>query len=728
VFLFTTEKDNQGMTAKLQVVTANSADIPLQSASLDIWDSKYRLKTKDGKAIDSCIDDTYKRVAKALAGVEQGKALQDQQYKDFLWALRKGVIPAGRIVSNAGALEHKPATSTINCTVSGIIEDSMDDILGKVHEAGLTLKAGCGIGYEFSTLRPKDAYVSGAGAYTSGPLSFMDIYDKMCFTVSSAGGRRGAQMATFDIAHPDVVDFIRAKRENGRLRQFNLSLLITSEFMQAVKNNQQWPLSFPVSEREAKADNLDLLDAEKVVWRDLPNKKGYVVNEAGLVACRVNKVMPARRLWDIIMSSTYDYAEPGFILIDKVNEMNNNWFCEHIRTTNPCGEQPLPPYGSCLLGSINLTRFVEKPFADKASFDWEAYRKTIRIFTRMLDNVVEINGLPLEKQREEIIGKRRHGMGYLGLGSTITMLGMRYGDEASLQFTEEVTKVLALEGWKAGLELAKEKGPAPIMEQLFTVTGEMLHKRPEMLTDGYQIGDQLPGRLLHAKYSRYMQKVAELEPELVTQLAEVGCRFTHHSSIAPTGTISLSLANNASNGIEPSFAHHYSRNVIREGKKSKEKIDVFSFELLAYRHLINPEAIPYSQDPAQQLPDYFIAADDVTPKQHVDIQAAAQKWIDSSISKTANVPTDYPYESFKSIYEYAYDQGLKGCTTFRFNPEVFQGVLVKESDLENTTYQFTLEDGHVVELKGNEEVEYDGEIHSAANLFDALKEGYYGKF
>ena len=716
------------MTAKLQVVTANSADIPLQSASLDIWDSKYRLKTKDGKAIDSCIDDTYKRVAKALAGVEQGKALQDQQYKDFLWALRKGVIPAGRIVSNAGALEHKPATSTINCTVSGIIEDSMDDILGKVHEAGLTLKAGCGIGYEFSTLRPKDAYVSGAGAYTSGPLSFMDIYDKMCFTVSSAGGRRGAQMATFDIAHPDVVDFIRAKRENGRLRQFNLSLLITSEFMQAVKNNQQWPLSFPVSEREAKADNLDLLDAEKVVWRDLPNKKGYVVNEAGLVACRVNKVMPARRLWDIIMSSTYDYAEPGFILIDKVNEMNNNWFCEHIRTTNPCGEQPLPPYGSCLLGSINLTRFVEKPFADKASFDWEAYRKTIRIFTRMLDNVVEINGLPLEKQREEIIGKRRHGMGYLGLGSTITMLGMRYGDEASLQFTEEVTKVLALEGWKAGLELAKEKGPAPIMEQLFTVTGEMLHKRPEMLTDGYQIGDQLPGRLLHAKYSRYMQKVAELEPELVTQLAEVGCRFTHHSSIAPTGTISLSLANNASNGIEPSFAHHYSRNVIREGKKSKEKIDVFSFELLAYRHLINPEAIPYSQDPAQQLPDYFIAADDVTPKQHVDIQAAAQKWIDSSISKTANVPTDYPYESFKSIYEYAYDQGLKGCTTFRFNPEVFQGVLVKESDLENTTYQFTLEDGHVVELKGNEEVEYDGEIHSAANLFDALKEGYYGKF
>jgi ribonucleoside-diphosphate reductase alpha chain len=577
-------------------------------------------------------------------------------------------------------------------------------------------------------LRPKDAYVSGAGAYTSGPLSFMDIYDKMCFTVSSAGGRRGAQMATFDVAHPDVVDFIRAKREDGRLRQFNLSLLITSEFVEAVKNDGPWALSFPVSEREAKTDLIDLTDSSKIVWRDLPNKNGYVINEAGLVACKISKVMPARRLWDIIMSSTYDYAEPGFILIDKVNEMNNNWFCEHIRATNPCGEQPLPPYGSCLLGSINLTRFVQKPFSKDAYFDWEAYRKTIRIFTRMLDNVVEINGLPLEKQRHEITSKRRHGMGYLGLGSTITLLGMKYGNTESLAFTEQVTKELALEGWRTGLELAKEKGPAPIMEQLFTVTGEMLHKRPEMKADGYKLGDQVPGKVLHAKYSRYMQKIAQELPELVAELAETGCRFTHHSSIAPTGTISLSLANNASNGIEPSFAHHYARNVIREGKKSKEKIDVFSFELLAYRHLINSEAMPYSQDPDQQLPDYFIAADDVTPKQHVDIQAAAQKWIDSSISKTANVPTDYPYEDFKSIYEYAYDQGLKGCTTFRFNPEVFQGVLVKESDLENTTYQFTLEDGHVVEYKGNEEVEYDGETHTAANLFDALKEGYYGKF
>ncbi|CAA9891351.1 Vitamin B12-dependent ribonucleotide reductase [Candidatus Methylobacter favarea] len=716
------------MTAQLHVIANTVTEIPFQDASMDIWDTKYRLKTKDGAALDATIDETYQRIAKALSEVEKGKNKQEQHYKEFLWALRQGVIPAGRIVSNAGALEHKPATSTINCTVSGTIADSMDDILHKVHEAGLTLKAGCGIGYEFSTLRPKNAYVSGAGAYTSGPLSFMDIYDKMCFTVSSAGGRRGAQMATFDVGHPDVVEFIRAKRENGRLRQFNLSLLITTEFVEAVKNDLPWPLSFPVTEIEVRLDKLDLSNKEQIIWRDLPGKDGYVVNNDGLVACRITKILPARRLWDIIMTSTYDYAEPGFILIDKVNEMNNNWFCENIRATNPCGEQPLPPYGSCLLGSINLTRFVKKPFTGEAHFDWDTYRKTIRIFTRMLDNVVEVNGLPLAGQREEIISKRRHGMGYLGLGSTVTMMGMRYGDDQSLQFTEDVTRILAVEGWKAGLALSKEKAPAPIMEQLFTITGEMLHKRPEMIADGYKIGDQVPGKLLFAKYSRYMQQLEKEEPALIAELIETGARFTHHSSIAPTGTISLSLANNASNGIEPSFAHHYSRNVIRAGKKSKEKVDVFSFELLAYRALVNPDAMPYSDNPEQKLPDYFIAADDVSPKQHVDIQAAAQKWIDSSISKTANVPTNFPYEDFKSIYEYAYDKGLKGCTTFRFNPEAFQGVLVKESDLENTTYQFTLEDGSVAEFKGNDEIEYDGEIHSAANLFDALKEGYYGKF
>jgi ribonucleoside-diphosphate reductase alpha chain len=966
---------------------------------------------------------------------------------------------------------------------------------------GLVVIHNCGIGYEFSTLRPRGAYVSGAGAYTSGPLSFMDIYDKMCFTVSSAGGRRGAQMGTFDIGHPDALEFIRSKRENGRLRQFNLSLLITDEFMKAVKTDGEWKLAFPLGLKEFEAERPDLNDTSKFVWREWSYTDGYVANEEGLVACKIYKTLPARRVWDVIMSSTYDFAEPGFILIDRVNEMNNNWWTENIRATNPCvtadtrlatqfgivrigdlydarvdiqatvdcralgegmgvdvrpavpafmtsssadvyrvvtqdgyeikatewhdfytnrgkiklkdlkpgdelliqsgkgqfggkgsaelgqllglltgdghftnrgkgceaavvnllgadraiadtvvasinsmiagyaetprhyrvgavavpernlliirsvilarvleqygftaktklqvpeivwrgneecvkgylrglfqtdgtvqrddknayctirlasskqsllkdvqillanfgifcrilkrraagerllpdgkggtrlyncqadyeliigsesrdyfmekigfltdekndkyrewkqargktyceefrspvatieyvgreavfdttqpdknnlifngvvtgncGEQPLPPYGSCLLGSVNLTKFVVEPFTEDARFDWETYRKVVKIFTRMLDNVVEINGLPLEPQRGEILRKRRHGMGFLGLGSTITMLCMKYGSKKSVAFSQNVSREMALAGWEAGLELAREKGPAPIMNEEFTVTREMLRKRPEMVKDGWRVGAKVAGRVLHARYSRYMQRVAEASPELVDELAEVGARFTHHTSIAPTGTISLSLANNASNGIEPSFAHHYFRNVIREGKKSKEKIDVFSFELLAYRELVNPRAMPNSQVAAEKLPDYFISADDIGPKEHVDIQAAAQMWVDSSISKTANVPTDYKYEDFKNIYMYAFEQGLKGCTTFRFNPEAFQGVLVKEDDLKNTTYIFTLEDGTEVEARGDQEIEYDGEMHTAANLFDALKEGYYGKF
>ena len=702
--------------------------IPFQSASLEIWDQKYRLKTKDGTVIDKTINDTFVRVAHSLASLEQSEVLRKQWYEKFLWALQNGAIPAGRIVSNVGADQYRPNTSTINCTVSGTVLDSMDDILQKLHEAGLTLKAGCGIGYEFSTLRPKGDYVAGAGAYTSGPISFMDIYDKMCFTISSAGGRRGAQMATFDISHPDVLDLIRAKREDGRLRQFNLSLLITEEFMQAVENDDLWQLVFPIRNSELKEQAINLDDAEDIVWRNWSTRENYVVNNEGKVACRVHKTIPARRLWDAIMSSTYDYAEPGFILIDRVNEFNNNWFCENIRATNPCGEQPLGEYRACLLGSVNLTKFVVDPFSDNARFDWDKFRDVVRIFTRMLDNVVEINGLPLPEQRNEILRKRRHGMGFLGLGSALTMLKMRYGDQESLEFTQAVSRELALSGWQVALELAKEKGPAPLLEEIFEVTKDMLRQRPEMSKDGYKEGDQIKGAILHARYSRYMQKLKQLDPELLAELEKTGARFTHHSSIAPTGTISLSIANNASNGIEPSFAHHYSRNIIREGKKTKEKIDVFSYELLAYRQLINPQASTDSDKSEEQLPDYFITSDDITPKQHVDIQAAAQEWIDSSISKTANVPTDYPYEEFKNIYRYAYEKGLKGCTTFRFNPEVFQGVLVKEQDLEKTKYKFKLENGEVIEAKGNEEIEYDGEIHTAANLYDALKEGYYGKF
>ena len=702
-------------------------EIPLQGLSQDTWKSKYRLTDKNGAVIDADPEATFRRVAKAIALVELDPERRAHWEERFFWALTLGAIPAGRILSNAGAGEHKPATSTINCTVSGTIEDSMDSILDHVKEAGLTLRAGCGVGYEFSTLRPRGAFVAGAGASTSGPLSFMDIYDRMCATISSAGGRRGAQMGTFDVGHPDVLDFIRAKREDGRLRQFNLSLLITDEFVAAVKADAEWKLAFPVLIKELNGHE-DLEDETKYVWRHWPVISRYLKREDGAVCCKVYKTLPAREIWEQIMTSTYEFAEPGFILIDRSNQMNNNWWCENIRASNPCGEQVLPPNGACLLGSINLTRFVVDPFTPQAWFDFETFGEVVHVFTRMLDNVVEINGLPLPEQREEIFRKRRHGMGYLGLGSALAMLNIRYGRTEAVQFTETVTQQMAIAGWEAALELSDEKGPAPIMTEEFTVTSEMLALRPEMAQDGFKVGDKVPGRVLHARYSRYMQRLASVAPDLVRQLEERGARFTHHSSIAPTGTIALSVGNNASNGIEPSFAHRYFRNVIKEGKKTKERSEVVSFELLAYRHLVNANASPDAEREEDRLPAAFVASDDVTPEQHVAMQAAAQKWVDSSISKTVNVPTDLPFERFKDLYLLAHEKGLKGCTTFRFNPAAFQGVLVKEKDLKETVYVFKTESGEVVRARGDELVEYDGETHTAANLFDALKEGTYGRY
>ncbi|MHB1826811.1 MAG: adenosylcobalamin-dependent ribonucleoside-diphosphate reductase [Steroidobacteraceae bacterium] len=709
------------------MVNSQLSEIPLQGLSQETWKSKYRLTDKNGMPIDDDPSATFRRVARAIAEVERDPESRTQWAARFYWALKHGAIPAGRILSNAGAGEHKPATSTINCTVSGTIEDSMESILDHVKEAGLTLRAGCGVGYEFSTLRPKGAFVAGAGASTSGPLSFMDIYDRMCATISSAGGRRGAQMGTFDVGHPDVLDFIRAKREDGRLRQFNLSLLITDEFVAAVKADAEWKLAFPVLIKELDGhENLE--DETKFVWRHWPITSRYLKRENGAVCCKVYKTLPAREIWNQIMTSTYDFAEPGFILIDRSNQMNNNWWCEDIRASNPCGEQLLPPNGACLLGSINLTRFVVDPFTSKARFDYATFSEVVHVFTRMLDNVVEINGLPLPEQREEIRRKRRHGMGYLGLGSALAMLGMRYGSPEAVEFTEKVTMQMAIAGWEEALALSDEKGPAPIMTEEFTVTSEMLAQRPEMEQDGFKVGNKVPGRVLHTRYSRYMQRLASVAPDLVRQLEERGARFTHHSSIAPTGTIALSVGNNVSNGIEPSFAHRYFRNVIKEGKKTKERSEVVSFELLAYRHLVNANASPDAEQAEDRLPAVFVTTDDVTPEQHVAMQAAAQKWVDSSISKTVNVPTDIPFERFKDLYLLAHEKGLKGCTTFRFNPAAFQGVLVKEKDLKETVYVFRTESGEVVRARGDELVEYDGETHTAANLFDALKEGTYGRY
>lgn len=657
-------------------------NLPLQDTSKDIWKQKYQLKDMVGTELELNVSDTFDRVAKALASVEEDPAKWEPEFR---WAMENGAIPAGRISSNAGAGEYKPSASLINCTVSQTVQDSMEGILEANKQSGITLAAGCGIGYEFSTLRPKGSLVGGVGATTSGALSFMNIFDSMCFTVSSAGGRRGAQMATFDVSHPDVIDFIKAKREDGSLRQFNLSLLVTKDFMEAVKNDGDWTLNYPVHAKE-------FVEGEQYIWKEWPCIEDHHVHKDGLTACKIYKTVKASYLYDIIMKSTYDFAEPGFILIDEVNALNPLSFCEKIRATNPCGEQPLPPDGACLLGSINLTKMLEYENG-KFVFNWDLYKSVVKVFTRMLDNVVELNGLPLENQRHEITYKRRHGMGFTGLGSMLNLLEIPYDSKEGEEFTEEVTKRLAVVGFETGVELAKEKGPAPIFKDKF---------------------DGKSAKVLFAE-SRYIQK---LPKELIQKLKKYGSRFTHHSSIAPTGTISLSFGNNCSNGIEPSFCHSYSRNVIKEGKNTKQKMEVLSYEALVWKEAMGDKPYPAS----------WRVTDNVDVMSHVNIQAAAQRWIDSSISKTINVPTDYDYEEFKKLYMYAYDMGLKGCTTFRFNPEAFQGVLVKDEELANTKYKFVLESGEELVLPGSGKVEYDGETHEVNNLFDALKEGYYGKF
>jgi ribonucleotide reductase alpha subunit len=1279
----------------------NREQIPLQSTSIDIWQSKYQLKDDFQNPVDNTVDDTYKRVAKALASVEKES---DFWYEKFLYVLRNGATPAGRIMANAGADDYKPATTLINCTVSQLIPDSISGIMNSASRAAITLASGAGIGYEFSTLRPKGSYVSGAGAFTSGSLSFMDIFDKMCFTISSAGGRRGAQMATFAVWHPDVFAFIDAKREDGRFRQFNMSLLIDDDFMNAVMNDDIWHLRFPI--RQIEIDKgIVKLDSEELIWyknpwnEDYCNRAGYITKDGNMLF-KIWETVRAKDIWEKIMRSTYDYAEPGFILIDHVNRMNNNYWCETIRATNPCvhgdtiidtingrkkikdikeptmvysmnengalvlkkasaawkskenadtikitiksgkeiivtpdhkiyvrdegwkeakdlkigdmlvqlcrsrhgpcysavklstqndhdyvleqrlianaafgitdtdivyhkdgntynnsidnleiermvdlnsteqdsvqlsvvsmpeelksnmrnsqsacvskiekgpiadvydiqvndthnfvanfmivhncGEQCLPPDGSCLLGSINLTTFIKNPFTDNASFDWNAYKDCVRVFSRMLDNVVEINGLPLEEQRNEIESKRRHGMGFMGLGSSMNMLGMQYGDEASVKFTEEVSKVMAIISYEAGIELAEEKGPAPILKKYDSRVAwsksefmqQIWKERPDLLerainsgcrythatsvaptgcqhedtlivtengiiplhhlisdhfnelegpdipknawhelnnvwvatdkdrqyatrsfvngfaetvkirTDGgtwleatpnhqYRIltddgeyewkrSDELkPGDALVVKMNTYFKTTdaplevynfyehfpKEMSPKLAeflgiyyavnvlftksrndysmffnadfdvvhrmknllkelfsidSELTEITSGFEkiknlkfhsvylqswfemnniirgndaniefpapllrssrvsiesfidafHDTSLqnyylytgdgnytycthakeeknykfidtysrtfvqelqivsraigrnvhikditsgmgkemyravfmdsftnkesdpdallrldmldatevlseldvfnatvdrvrsidygfsmtldieVPVGnayiangivshnTISLSVNNNISNGIEPSFSHKYTRNVIRSGKKSKEAVDVYSYELLLYKHLTGNDDAPSS----------WKSADNISAKDHISIQAAAQKWVDSSVSKTCNVPSNMPFDDFKDLYMMGYKSKLKGLTTFRYNPEAFQGVLVKDDDLKNTTYAFILNDGSEVVCKGTDEIFYDGETHRASNLYDSIKEGYYGKF
>jgi ribonucleoside-diphosphate reductase alpha chain len=686
-----------------------------QALSDSVYESKYQLKDKFGNLIDQNRLDTYWRVAKALAEREEdSKKWTDE----FFWAMKNGAIPGGRILSNAGAGLHKLNTSTLNCTVSRQIDDSIQGISESLQEALLTLSGGSGIGYEFSTLRPRGAFVSGVGARTSGPLPFADIFDKACFTIASAGGRRGAQMATFDLRHPDVIDFIKAKREDGKFRQFNLSVLVPDEFMKNFESD--WDFRFPIRKNDPE---FDLLADQKNVVNDfwhVEDPAYHVDPDSGLTLFKIYSSMPKTELWDLIMESNYDYAEPGIIYIDTINRDNNLYFCEEIRATNPCGEVPLPPHGSCLLGSIDLTKFVIDPFADECSFDYSTFKKVVRIFTRMLDNVVEINGLPVQGQRDEIFYKRRHGMGIIGLGSALAMLKLHYGSSEARYFAEDVMRSMVIEGYSVGLELAKEKGPAPVMKDLFEVTPKMCRYHEELIP---HLGQTVRGSWLWS-HSNYMQKLFKDGSLNMDDFVKHGCRFTHHTAVAPTGTISLAMANGASGGLEPSFSHKYFRNLTVEGKKTRQQEVVYSYEALLYKEL-NGIADEYL---LEKLPEYFTTADELSWKEHVDMLACIQYWTDMGTSKTCNVPTEIPYEEFKELYTYAYERGCKSVTTYRYNPETLGSILSRTEDLKKSRYDFVLDDGTVISVKGSDLVEYDGEVTVAENLFNSLKEKNYGKF
>ncbi|WNK00685.1 adenosylcobalamin-dependent ribonucleoside-diphosphate reductase [Thalassospiraceae bacterium LMO-JJ14] len=547
--------------------------------SQQIWDMKYRLKDAEGNPRDKAVSDSWRRVAHALAENEADPAHWEDRFfhamEDFKF------LPAGRILSGAGSDRR---VTLFNCFVMGDIPDDMAGIFEQLKEAALTMQQGGGIGYDFSTLRPKGAPVKGVGADASGPLSFMDVWDAMCRTIMSAGSRRGAMMATLRCDHPDIEDFVDAKREAGRLRMFNLSVLVTDPFMQAVKDDAAWDLVF-----------------DGTVYR----------------------TVSARALWDKIMHATYAYAEPGVIFIDRINNRNNLHYCETIHATNPCGEQPLPPYGACLLGSVNLARLVSRPFEADADLDVHALDDLTRTAVRMMDNVVDVSGFPLDEQAHEAKAKRRIGLGITGLADALIMCGARYGSREAVQLTEKWLKAMQRAAYLASVDLAREKGAFPLFDK-----------------DKYLAGET----------------IREMDEDVKDAIAEHGIRNALLTSVAPTGTISL-FADNISSGLEPVFSFKYRRHVLMpDGTRREEEVSDYAFRL--YRRLKGPDAA---------LTNAFVDAQQLSPEDHLVMQAAVQKYIDSSISKTINVPEDVSFDDFKDIYAQAYELGCKGCTTYRPN-------------------------------------------------------------
>ena len=543
-----------------------------------IWDMKYRLKDADGTPVDATVEDTWRRIARALAEVEDDREIWEDRFYEALYDFR--FLPAGRIIAGAGTGR---TVTLFNCFVMGTIPDSLEGIFQMLKEAALTMQQGGGIGYDFSTIRPKGAPVHGVAADASGPLSFMDVWDAMCRTIMSAGSRRGAMMATMRCDHPDIDAFIAAKSDPARLRMFNLSVLVTDPFMAAVKADAPWDLVFDG---------------------------------------KVYRTLQARELWDRIMRSTYDYAEPGVIFIDRINQMNNLAYCEAIAATNPCGEQPLPPYGACLLGSINLARLVRDPFEVDASLDEVALDDLVRVAVRMMDNTVDASRFPLPQQAAEAAAKRRIGLGVTGLADALLMVGLRYGSEEAADATDRWLRLVARAAYLASVDLAKEKGAFPLFDaEKFLASGTM---------EG-------------------------MDEDVRQAVAVHGIRNALLTSIAPTGTISL-YAGNVSSGIEPVFAYSYTRKVLqKDGTRTEEEVVDYAVRLWRDK---------YGEI---DLPDHFVNAQTLAPMDHVRMQAAAQRWVDSSISKTINCPADISFEDFKDVYLEAYETGCKGCTTYRPN-------------------------------------------------------------
>jgi ribonucleoside-diphosphate reductase alpha chain len=574
----------------------------VSDVSTRIWDTKYRLRDDGGRG-EHAIDDTWRRVARALAAVETAdQAHWEQAFFSVLEGFR--FLPGGRIQAGAGT-SHR--VTLFNCFVMGTIRDSMDGIFDALKEGALTMQQGGGIGCDFSTLRPHGMPAQGAGTLASGPVSFMRIWDAMCATIQSTGARRGAMMATLRCDHPDIEEFVAAKREAASLRHFNLSVLVSDEFMQAVQSGAEWPLAFPLAAGETAGECIER------VW---PGRREPQ-------HCRVLRRLPARELWQRIMRATHDYAEPGVIFIDRVRAADNLKYCEQISATNPCGEIPLPPYGACDLGSLNLTRFVRAPFTPGAAVDFDGIAATAAVATRMLDNVYDVSGFPLPAQRETALASRRIGLGITGLADALVMLGIRYDAARARALAGEVMRTICHSAYRASIGLAREKGAFPWFDAQQYCEGEFIRALPE---------------------------------DIESEIRRHGMRNSHLTAIAPAGTISL-LANNVSSGLEPVYAAEYRRSVRRaDGSLAQTRVVDYACHL--FRELRGAEA---------GLPPAFVAAAAIDPQSHLEMQAALQPFVDNAISKTINVPADCAFGQFRSIYERAYALGLKGCTTFRPN-------------------------------------------------------------